>query len=110
MNEPNLHRIVLINGATSSSKTTIARALRASLEEMWPLAGIDRFWSMPDERFMERGQLAQEGFFWEEPTREAGGTLCYHALRFLLSRIAGCARPPEANVPPPGTEREGPRP
>ena len=42
-------RIILINGASSSGKTTVLRALRAALPELWLEMGIDRFaYSLPD--------------------------------------------------------------
>ncbi|HZM73699.1 MAG TPA: AAA family ATPase [Candidatus Polarisedimenticolia bacterium] len=36
-------RIILINGTSSSGKTTLARALQAALPELWLEMGIDRF-------------------------------------------------------------------
>jgi chloramphenicol 3-O phosphotransferase len=50
----NLGKIVLINGTSSSGKTSIVRVLQARLEEPYLEAGIDKFiWMLP-ERYLER--------------------------------------------------------
>jgi chloramphenicol 3-O-phosphotransferase len=36
-------RIILINGTSSSGKTTLARGLQRALPELWLEMGIDRF-------------------------------------------------------------------
>jgi len=47
-------RIIFINGASSSGKTSIVRALQDLLEEPFLEAGIDKFiWSLP-KRYLER--------------------------------------------------------
>jgi chloramphenicol 3-O phosphotransferase len=46
--------IILLNGASSSGKTSILQALQDSLEEPYLNAGIDKFiWMLP-ERYLER--------------------------------------------------------
>ncbi len=57
-------RIVLLNGASSAGKTTTARALQQMLETPWLRTGIDQFWSMIDERWIEMGARAHEGILW----------------------------------------------
>jgi chloramphenicol 3-O phosphotransferase len=66
--------IVLLNGATSSGKSAIARAFQHRSDEPWLSIGIDVFWGAIDERWMELGPRAAEGFHWvdgpdAEPTR-----------------------------------------
>ena len=47
-------KIILINGTSSSGKTSIVHALQARLEEPYLEAGIDKFiWMLP-ERYLER--------------------------------------------------------
>lgn len=47
-------RVILINGASSSGKTSIVKALQASFEEPYLDAGLDRFlWMLPG-RYLDR--------------------------------------------------------
>ena len=59
-------RLVLLNGATSSGKTAVARAFQRLSHDPWLRIGIDAFWSAIDERWMEFGPYAEEGFRWVE--------------------------------------------
>jgi chloramphenicol 3-O phosphotransferase len=59
-------KVALLHGTSSSGKTTIARALQRLADEPWVRLGIDVFWSAIDERWMEFGPRAQEGFHWVE--------------------------------------------
>jgi chloramphenicol 3-O phosphotransferase len=61
-----LGRVVLLNGATSSGKTAIARAFQRLSHDPWLRVGIDAFWGAIDERWMEFGPRAAEGFRWVE--------------------------------------------
>jgi chloramphenicol 3-O phosphotransferase len=48
MNSIGLGRIILVNGTSSSGKSTLVKALQASLPELWLEMGIDRFaYSLP---------------------------------------------------------------
>jgi chloramphenicol 3-O phosphotransferase len=58
--------VILVNGTSSAGKTTIARAVQRLADEMWLRLGIDSFWSSVDERWMEYGDRAAEGFRWVE--------------------------------------------
>ena len=42
MQVESLGRIILINGTSSSGKTTLVRALQAALPDLWLEMGIDR--------------------------------------------------------------------
>src|SRR4051812_48477529 len=57
-------RVVLLHGTSSSGKTTVARAVQALSDEPWVRLGIDAFWTAIDERWMEHGSRASEGFLW----------------------------------------------
>lgn len=59
-------RVVLLHGASSSGKMTIARAVQRLSDEPWVRLGIDAFWNAIDERWMEHGPRASEGFLWRE--------------------------------------------
>ena len=59
-------KVILLHGTSSSGKTTIARALQRRADEPWVRLGIDVFWSAIDERWMEFGTRAEEGFRWVE--------------------------------------------
>jgi chloramphenicol 3-O-phosphotransferase len=52
--------------AVSSGKTTVARAVQGLSDEPWVRLGIDAFWNAIDERWMEHGLRASEGFPWAE--------------------------------------------
>lgn len=43
---PDCGKVLVLNGASSSGKTTIAKALQAHLEEVYLLCGLDMFWNM----------------------------------------------------------------
>jgi len=45
-------RVVLLHGATSSGKTTVARAVQRLSDGPWIRPGIDAFWNAIDERWM----------------------------------------------------------
>lgn len=57
---------MLLNGPTSSGKTSIARAFQRMSDDPWLRIGVDVFWSAIDERWMEFGPFADEGFRWVE--------------------------------------------
>jgi chloramphenicol 3-O phosphotransferase len=57
-------RVILLNGTSSSGKTTIARAFQRLAPDPWLRLGIDSFWGAVDERWMEFGERASEGFRW----------------------------------------------
>ena len=57
-------RVILLNGTSSSGKTTIARAFQRLAPDPWVRLGIDSFWGAVDERWMEFGERASEGFRW----------------------------------------------
>src|SRR3954462_2856529 len=62
-------RVALLHGTSSSGKTTVARAVQALSQESWLRLGIDAFWTAIDERWLEHGPRASEGFLW----RAGGG-------------------------------------
>jgi chloramphenicol 3-O phosphotransferase len=52
-----LGRIIILNGASSSGKTTLARALQASLPEPYYLVQLDAFEDMIPERLLVGGAV-----------------------------------------------------
>lgn len=74
-------RVVLLHGTSSSGKTTIARALQSLSDEPWVRLGIDAFWNAVDERWMEHGPRAAEGFAWMEKARIVPGQSGNGSLR-----------------------------
>jgi chloramphenicol 3-O phosphotransferase len=55
-------RVVLLHGTSSSGKSTVARAVQRLSDDPWVHLGIDTFWNAIDERWMEHGPHAAEGF------------------------------------------------
>jgi chloramphenicol 3-O phosphotransferase len=55
-------RVVLLNGGSSSGKTTIARKLQAELDGSWLLLGVDLFlWTLPSRLVGDPQGLVVEG-------------------------------------------------
>ena len=50
--------VVVVNGASSSGKTSLARALQLVAPDPWLHAGIDRFWGMMPQGWMQLGARA----------------------------------------------------
>jgi len=65
-------RVVILNGASSAGKTSIARAWQAARREPWLRAGIDQFWSMVPDGLLD-GDVAEPWFPRDEP-RSASST------------------------------------
>jgi chloramphenicol 3-O phosphotransferase len=85
-------RVVLLHGTSSSGKTTVARAVQALSEEPWLRLGIDAFWTAIDERWMEHGSRASEGFLWREDARIVPGRVGERLAAGMRAAIAACAR------------------
>ncbi len=85
-------RVVLLHGTSSSGKTTVARAVQALSDEPWLRLGIDVFWTAIDERWMEHGQRASEGFLWQEDARIVPGPVGERLAAGMRAAIAACAR------------------
>jgi chloramphenicol 3-O phosphotransferase len=66
-------RVILLHGTSSSGKTTVARAVQQLSGEPWVHLGIDAFWNALDERWMEHGRRAAEGFAWTDNARIVPG-------------------------------------
>jgi chloramphenicol 3-O phosphotransferase len=85
-------RVVLLHGTSSSGKTTVARAIQALSDEPWLRLGIDVFWSAIDERWMEHGPKAAEGFSWREDGTIVPGAFGQRLAAGMRAAIAACAR------------------
>lgn len=85
-------RVLLLHGTSSSGKTTVARAIQALSDEPWLRLGIDVFWSAIDERWMEHGSRASEGFSWREDGTIIPGTVGQRLAAGMRAAIAACAR------------------
>ena len=59
-------RVIILNGASSAGKTTIARAWQAANAEPWLRVGIDQFWSMAPAGVLD-GDVADPWFPRDEP-------------------------------------------
>src|SRR5262245_44948625 len=77
-------RIVLLNGTSSSGKSTIARELQAILAEPYLHLGIDTFIGMLPPRFFGAQPPADEGFFLHEHGDRVDITAGPVARRLLL--------------------------
>lgn len=85
-------RVVLLHGTSSSGKTTVARAVQALSDEPWLRLGIDTFWSAIDERWMEHGPRASEGFLWRDDATIVPGPVGEQLAAGMRAAIAACAR------------------
>jgi chloramphenicol 3-O phosphotransferase len=85
-------RVVLLHGASSSGKTTVARAVQRISDEPWLRLGIDAFWSAIDERWMEHGSRAAEGCFWLEDGRIVPGPICQRLAAGMRAALGALAR------------------
>jgi chloramphenicol 3-O phosphotransferase len=85
-------RVVLLHGTSSSGKTTVARAVQTLSDEPWVRLGIDVFWNAVDERWMEDGPRAVEGFAWMENARIVPGPVGQRLAAGMRAAVAACAR------------------
>jgi chloramphenicol 3-O phosphotransferase len=85
-------RVVLLHGTSSSGKTTVARAVQRLSDEPWLLLGIDAFWSAIDERWMEHGQRASEGFLWSGDATIVPGSVGQRLAKGMRAALAALAR------------------
>jgi chloramphenicol 3-O phosphotransferase len=85
-------RVVLLHGTSSSGKTTVARAVQRLSDEPWVRLGIDAFWNAVDERWMEHGPRAVEGFAWMEDARIVPGPVGQTLAAGMRTAVASCAR------------------
>jgi chloramphenicol 3-O phosphotransferase len=85
-------RVVLLHGASSSGKTTVARAVQRLSEEPWVRLGIDAFWSAIDERWMEHGPRASEGFLWTEDATIVPGPVGQRLAAGMRAALTAFAR------------------
>ena len=85
-------RVVLLHGTSSSGKTTVARAVQRLSDEPWVRLGIDVFWNAIDERWMEHGPRAAEGFAWLEDATIVPGPVGQRLAAGMRAAVAACAR------------------
>jgi chloramphenicol 3-O phosphotransferase len=85
-------RVVLLHGTSSSGKTTVAQAVQRLSGEPWIRLGIDAFWNAIDERWMEHGLHAAEGFAWMENARIVPGPVGQRLAAGMRAAVAACAR------------------
>lgn len=64
--------IILLNGPTSSGKTSIVRAIQNISDRMWIHIGIDTFIGMLHSKFCENGEKAKEGFLFTQSKNDKG--------------------------------------
>jgi len=70
----------------------VARAVQALSDEPWLRLGIDVFWTAIDERWMEHGRRASEGFLWREDAQIVPGPVGERLAAGMRAAIAACAR------------------
>ena len=85
-------RVVLFHGTSSSGKTTVARAVQRLSDEPWVHLGIDSFWNAIDERWMEHGPRAAEGFLWLEDATIVPGPVGQRLAKGMRAALAAFAR------------------
>jgi chloramphenicol 3-O phosphotransferase len=85
-------RVVLLHGTSSSGKSTVARAVQQLSDEPWVNLGIDAFWNAIDERWMEHGPHAAEGFLWTEDATIVPGPVGQKLAAGMRAALAAFAR------------------
>jgi chloramphenicol 3-O phosphotransferase len=85
-------RVVLLHGTSSSGKSTVARAVQRLSDDPWVHLGIDTFWNAIDERWMEHGPHAAEGFLWAEDATIVPGPVGQRLAAGMRSALAAFAR------------------
>jgi chloramphenicol 3-O phosphotransferase len=85
-------RVVLLHGTSSSGKTTVARAVQRLADEPWARLGIDAFWNAIDERWMEHGPRASEGFLWAGDATIVPGPVGQRLAAGMRAALAAFAR------------------
>jgi chloramphenicol 3-O phosphotransferase len=85
-------RVVLLHGTSSAGKTTVARAVQRLSDEPWVLLGIDAFWNAIDERWMEHGPSARDGFLWEDDARIVPGPVGQRLATGMRAAVSAFAR------------------
>lgn len=83
---------MLLHGTSSSGKTTVARAVQRRSDEPWVLLGIDAFWNAIDERWMEHGPHARDGFLWTEDARILPGPIGQRLATGMRAAVSALAR------------------
>lgn len=81
-----------MHGTSSSGKTTVARAVQRISDEPWVHLGIDTFWNAIDERWMEHGPRAAEGFLWSEDATIVPGPVGQRLAKGMRAALAAFAR------------------
>jgi chloramphenicol 3-O phosphotransferase len=85
-------KLILLHGTSSSGKTTVARAVQRLSDEPWVLLGIDAFWNAIDERWMEHGARASEGFVWTEDAKIVPGPVGQRLAAGMRAALSAFAR------------------
>jgi chloramphenicol 3-O phosphotransferase len=85
-------RVILLHGTSSSGKTTVARAVQQVSDEPWVRLGIDAFWNAVDERWMEHGPHAAEGFASMDDATIVPGPVGQRLAAGMRAAVAACAR------------------
>jgi len=85
-------RVVLLHGTSSSGKTTVARAVQKLSDEPWVRLGIDAVWNAIDERWMEHGPRASEGFLWRKDATIVPGPVGQRLAAGMRAALAAFAR------------------
>jgi chloramphenicol 3-O phosphotransferase len=85
-------RVVLLHGTSSSGKTTVARAVQKLSDDPWVRLGIDTFWTSIDERWMEHGSRAAEGFAWTDDATIVPGPVGQRLAAGMRAAVGAFAR------------------
>jgi chloramphenicol 3-O phosphotransferase len=85
-------RVVLLHGTSSSGKTTVARAVQSLSDDPWIRLGIDTFWNAIDERWMEHGPRAADGFLWTADATIVPGPVGQRLAAGMRAALAAFAR------------------
>ena len=65
-------KLIFLNGASNSGKSTIAKELQNILVEPYLHIGIDSFMKMMPEKYLGSDETAKEGFHWKSIQQDSG--------------------------------------
>lgn len=72
-------KVIFLNGASNSGKTTIAKELQDLLVEPYLHIGVDTFINMVPSRYIGTSDTAKQGFYWQvgrDTTGVESGKIC----------------------------------
>ncbi len=77
-----MSQIVLLNGPSSSGKSSICKAFQYSINQPFLTLGVDTFISMMPQKYLSYGEKSQEGCYFIKSKNNYGVTVSCHSGTF----------------------------